>query len=194
MKKNLSTLGLDVELARSKGLQAAIELHDSTNVIKYRDKEKYFKMKHPDKKDNIKELMSPGLGTISYTENPFDPYVRGDMIVKGTIASKDYKFNTKTGNTMLNQAIAKNKKLATNTAYLLLGKLAIEAAVAKLPKEVGMLGPLIVAEIMAAIPSTNEKVVRAQEAALAYAMYVTVEKTEFRNIIRDLTTIAEEQL
>lgn len=192
MKKNLSTLGLDVELAISKGLQAAIELHDSTNVIKYRDKEKYFKMKHPDKKDNIQELMSPQ--GISYTENPFDPYVHGDMIVKGTIASKDYKFNTKTGNTMLNQAIAKNKKLATNTAYLLLGKLAIEAAVTKLPKEVGMLGPLIVAEIMAAIPSTNEKVVRAQEAALAYAMYVTVEKTEFRNIIRDLTTIAEEQL
>lgn len=192
--KNLSTLGLDVELARSKGLKAAIKLHDSTNVIKYQDKLRYFKMKHPEKKDNIQELMSPGLGTTSYTENPFDPYVRGDMIVKGTIASKAYKFNTKTGNTMLNQAIAKNKKLATNTAYLLLGKLAIEATVAKLPKEVGMLGPLIVAEIMAAIPSTNEKVVRAQEAALAYAMYVTVEKTEFRNIIRDLTTIAEEQL
>ena len=192
MNRQLSTLGLDVELARSKGLQAAIELHDSTNVIKYLDKLRYFKLKHPDKKDNIQELMSPGLGTISYTENPYDPYVQGDVIVKGTIASKAYKFNT--GNTMLSQAIAKNKKLATNTAYLLLGKLAIEAAVTKLPKEVGMLGPLIVAEIMAAIPSTNEKVVRAQEAALAYAMYVTVEKTEFRNIIRDLTTIAEEQL
>lgn len=85
-----------------------------------------------------------------------------------------------------------NKTKAVDTAMLALGKLVVDTAAKRLPSEVGMLGPLVVAEVLAAIPTQNANLIRAQKAALAYAMYATYNSTLVAEMLSALTAVAEE--
>lgn len=198
-------LGLSVSLIQLKGMQAAIAAHDRMPGLSYARKLAYLKA------SGETDTLPDGSPLSSLTNNT----VCGDTLINGTISSETtpkYHTNRETRSTdQLTQAmkkmnvnkikentVAKAKKLVAinrtgaELALLMgLGKLVVDTAASKIPKELSVLGPLVVAQIIAAIPTTNDKLVKAQEAALVYAMYTFWKSSAANEFLEELTSLSD---
>jgi hypothetical protein len=195
-------LGLSVSLIQLKGMQAAIAAHDKMPGLSYARKLAY--LKASGETDTLPDGTS--LGRLNTVE--------GSFLVNGTVSGTTPKYHTnrETRSTdQLTQAmkkmnvnkikentVAKAKKLVAinrtgaELALLMgLGKLVLDTAAAKMPKELSVLGPLVVAQIIAAIPTDNAKLVKAQEAALVYAMYTFWKSSAANEFLEELTSLSD---
>tara|TARA_Y100001938_G_C8063080_1_gene418530 strand:- start:802 stop:1422 length:621 start_codon:yes stop_codon:yes gene_type:complete len=198
--KNKSRLGLDIALAAEKGIQYAISQHDSSSSIPYVKKLEFLKKQGDTDGDDIKERvkefhLEQVKGDVKEQLKTHFPSAGGASIDNspkfvGTLETTDIK--GKSMKQTVDKFVNTNKEAVIDTAYLALGKLVVDTAAAKLPKEVGLLGPLAVAEVVQLIPINNVHSDRMKHAALTYAMFVTYQKTDIAKFIEDLSGMAEE--
>lgn len=188
-----SRLGLNVKTCVEHGVSTAIKEHDKSSALSYRQKADYCK-RAGKAGDNIEEI----LATVRANERAKraldidERYVvvDGQTLTNHTITGKP--MNTVQLKTKARNFLAKNKEFAFDAALLGLGKVVVDTAAAKLPKEVGIFGPLVVAEVVASLPTTNAKIERAQVAALTYAMYETSKSLGLRDLVDTLTSFTED--
>lgn len=165
---NFDKLGLNLDILHAKGMEAAIALHDQTHSLPYHVKARI--MKEKEKKEKTEGV---GRKSLSDAITP-----KGNKSMQLSITAQGF--------------LAKQKTAAKRAAFLALGKLAIDTIRVKLPEEVGVLGPIAVAQLLAAVPATNATVQEMQEAALAYAMTVTVQELKLPQLLQDLTEVADD--
>lgn len=157
-------LGLSISTLRRQGLEAAISEHDGRSAISY----------------DLK---------LAYAGLEVEPEVKE---FKKTLTKTKQKDSTMSAKQTITSFVGKNKTAVISTANLALGKVVVDTISARLPKEVGVLGPLVVAQLIATIPVANEHAVRAQEAALAYAMYEAYKNSDINGMLEDLLAVSEE--
>lgn len=194
--KNKSRLGLDVALAAERGVEYAISHHDASGSIPYSKKVEFLKNQGKGC-DDIRDLMleyhrrgGSKLRAQTLECDLIYPLAQDAPKIAGTTKTTDTK--GKSMKQTVNKLLNTNKTAVVDTAFLALGKLVVDAAAAKLPKEVSLLGPLAVAELIQLIPINNEHSDRFKHAALTYAMYVTYQKTDVAKFIEELSGMAEE--
>lgn len=191
-----SRLGLCVKTAAEQGLAAAIEQHDAVSSLTYSKKAAWASRSSSGIKDNIEELVQEYQNKSITYGNDFkvskknSPYTATRKIVENNSVQGKPKMNTVTQTAQ--RLFEVNKRVVINTAFLALGKVVIDTATARLPKSVGMLGPLAVAELIAVIPSDNPKVLQAQQAGLVYAMHETYRSTDLASLIDELTGVSDQ--
>lgn len=192
--KNKSRLGLDVALAAERGLEYAISQHDASGSIPYAKKVEFLKNQGKgcdDIHDLMWEYRRREGGKLTYQS-------RGRSIINNSKFRQAHEaeyINKSKGKSMkqtVNKFVNTNKTAVVDTAFLALGKVVVDAAAAKLPKEVKLLGPLAVAELIQLIPINNKHSERFKHAALTYAMYVTYQQTDVAKFIEELSGMAEE--
>lgn len=188
--KSKSRLGLNVRTIILRGMDAAIKEHDKSSALSYAQKVDYCKRAGKEG-DNIQEILSiTSVKAKRALDIPEEPTTDGYTLTSHTITGKP--MNTVQLKTKARNFLAKNKEFAFDAALLGLGKVVVDTAAAKLPKEVGIFGPLVVAEVVASLPTTNAKIERAQVAALTYAMYETSKSLGLRDLVDTLTSFTED--
>ena len=198
-------LGLNVSLLRLKGMSVAIEAHDKMPGLSYARKLAYLKASgESDSLPDGRPLSSITNNTVCgdtlvdssnalYSQkkhNPFDIMTGTDQITKATTKMNVNKIKEDTL-TKAKKLVAINRTGAELALLMGLGKLVVDAAAAKLPKELSVLGPLVVAQIIATIPTDNDKLVKAQEAALVYAMYTFWKSSAANEFLEELTSLSD---
>jgi hypothetical protein len=216
--QKFTKLGLSWDTIRHQGLEAAVRQHDMSHSISYRRKKQFMESKGQCVDEPTADTVP---GPVSELDN-VNTYAREDVRIRAQLeraigeaqdsathansikidgSLEAYLFsanktNSKETPTVKKQAIKVldvNKKAATQAAYLAMGKLVVETATRKLPKEVSILGPLVVAELVAAIPAKQGSRLRKfQEAALAYAMLETFKRADVLKLVEDLISVSDD--